>query len=131
MKFITLLLLIYAAADDYKRSEFMPASSAQKKWGNSEFAAELFKTADVDKRASMAASAVLKKSFKGQPMNSVRDKLGKPDGFFFSDRILAYQIQFYGPHTKQSWQLVFIPDESGEKVNEIKIHKKCCYPEGK
>jgi len=62
-------------------------------------------------------------------MLTVREALGVPDGYFFSDTILAYQIQKYSSNKKESWQLIFVPDETGLKVKEVKIHKKCCYKE--
>jgi hypothetical protein len=31
------------------------------------------------------------------------------------------------PDRKETWQIVFIPNDSGDEIQEIKIHKKCCY----
>ncbi len=60
------------------------------------------------------------------PMSKVREEIGSPDSYFFSNTIYAYEITL-PKENKEQWQLVFIPDDKLKYVKEIKIHKKCCY----
>jgi hypothetical protein len=60
-------------------------------------------------------------------MKLVRQELGEPDSYFFSDTIYAYKIMTFPGENKENWHLVFIRDEKLENVKEVKIHKKCCY----
>jgi hypothetical protein len=132
--FIFFIFLIFfhtpvATADgEYFRAVFMPLEAAQKKWPSKIFSAIEFKTGSPATRAKMAVSAIKSQIFKGDGILSVREKLGTPDGYFFNDTVLAYQIELWTEAKKESWQLVFVPDEQN-KVKEVKIHKKCCYQE--
>lgn len=116
-----------ANASGYLRAEFMSPKIAQEKWGSSPLNKELFKNGDHTKREAMAADIVSRKLYVGKPMKLVREELGDPDSYFFSDTIYAYKIMPFPGQNKEIWHLVFIPDEKLEKVKEVKIHKKCCY----
>ncbi len=121
-----LLLSTTAFSDTFWASEYLSLKQALQKWGDTEFKAEKFKeAADKEKRA-MATNALKNKIYVGKPMLLVRKDLGSPDSYFFSDTIYAYEID-RPKANKESWQLIFIPDENLENVKEIKIRKKCCY----
>ncbi len=128
---VTLILLLGLTAfglKSYFGAKFMSASDAEKKWGRVSFDAENFKShVDLTKRAPMAVDLIKKKKYVGQPMKQVREDLGTPDSYFFSDTIYAYKIMPFPGENTENWHLVFIPDENLEKVKEVKIHKKCCY----
>lgn len=118
---------ISALADPFFQSEFMKPSQAEKKWGIKSLDKDLFRTGDHAKRESMAVDIIKKNTYVGKPMKLVRQELGDPDSYFFSDTIYAYKIMAFPGENKENWHLVFIPDENLEKVKEVKIHKKCCY----
>lgn len=105
----------------------MTPKDAQEKWGSKSLDKELFKNGDHTKRESMAVNIVSRNLYVGKPMKLVRDELGDPDSYFFSDTIYAYKIMTFPGAKKEIWHLVFIPDDKLEKVKEVKIHKKCCY----
>lgn len=105
----------------------MEPAKAERKWGKKTFSVSAFKTGTQKERAAMAANLVRKNPFKGKGIAEVRSMLGTPDGYFFSDRILAYQIEFFTEETGESWQIVLIPKTGTEIVDQVKIHKKCCY----
>ncbi|MEQ1877595.1 MAG: hypothetical protein ABL958_13200 [Bdellovibrionia bacterium] len=111
----------------YYQSDFMNASKAEKKWGVTTLDVDQFKAADLSKRAPMAVDIIKRNAFVGKNMKLVREELGDPDSYFFSDTIYAYKIMPFPGENKENWHLVFIPDEKLEKVKEVKIHKKCCY----
>jgi len=75
----------------------------------------------------MAEEIIKNNRFVGKSRKLVRDELGDPDSYFFSDTIYAYKIMPYPGENREIWQFVFIPDERLEKIKEVKIHKKCCY----
>jgi hypothetical protein len=122
---------VFVAAQLITRNEFMSAEQAKKKWGATPFDAKKFKSAekDVRVRASMAADIVERQSLKGVNRSEIRSIVGRPTGYYFSDTIYAYIIEPYSEATKESWQLVLIPDDKLETIKEIKIEKKCCYKE--
>jgi len=90
------------------------------------FVAKKFKNSQEKTKQSMAVDVVKRRLFVGTEMLSVRKNIGTPDSYFFSDTIYAYKIT-EPAENKESWQLIFIPDEKLEKVKEVKIRKKCCY----
>ncbi len=114
-------------ASSYFSANFMNTSDAEKKWGVLTLNAEQFKAGDMSKRASMAVDIVKRSLYVGKGRKDVRRELGDPDSYFFSDTIYAYKIMPFPGENKESWHLVFIPDDKLEKVKEVKIHKKCCY----
>jgi len=75
----------------------------------------------------MTVDIVKRNLYVGKSMKLVRQELGDPDSYFFSDTIYAYKLMPFPGAEKENWHLVFIPDEKLEKVKEVKIHKKCCY----
>lgn len=117
----------YCLADSYYAAEFMKVEVAEKKWGIQKLDNVAFKSGDLAKRTPMAVDIVKHGLFIGKNRKAVRNELGDPDSYFFSDTIYAYKIMPYPGEDKEIWHLVFIPDEKLEKVKEVKIHKKCCY----
>jgi hypothetical protein len=124
---IFIFLSISTFADTFFQSDFMKPAQAEKKWGIKPLDKELFRTGDHSKRESMAVSIVKNNLYVGKPMKLVRQELGDPDSYFFSDTIYAYKIMPFPGENKENWHLIFVPDENLEKVKEVKIHKKCCY----
>lgn len=125
--FIYINLSFYTClADTFWGSDFLTVSEAQKKWGASTFVGEKFKTASEKDRGSMATDAIKRNIYVGTDMLLIRKIMGTPNSYFFSDTIYAYKITEPAAN-KESWQLIFIPDENLEKVKEVKIRKKCCY----
>jgi len=123
---------IFAGEQQYIRAEFMETDVAQKKWGDKKFIPEVFKKNLPEERATMASDLIKQQHYIGKNLSYVKDQLGTPDGFFFTDSIPAYQIELYTEKKKEAWQIVFLPDESHpEKIGAVKIHKKCCYKEEK
>lgn len=121
------ILSVSTFADTFFQSDFMKPSHAEKKWGIKSLDKTLFRTGDHAKRVSMAVDIVMRNLYVGKTMSLVRQELGDPDSYFFSDTIYAYKIMPFPGENKENWHLVFIPDERLEKVKEVKIHKKCCY----
>jgi len=106
---------------------FMNVQEAQKRWGNAKFNAAQFRVSTTAQRAAMAADLLRQQALVGKERQDVRKILGDPDGYFFSDMILAYQIEKYSDDHKEAWQIVFVPDEKNPmKVGSVKIHQKCC-----
>jgi hypothetical protein len=113
----------------YSRDEFMSVYDAEKKWGKTAFEAEKFKKGNEGIRASMAVSLITSKRFVGKPLRSVEAELGAPTGYYVNDGIPTYIITPEQPKGKRTdvWQLVFLPDKDWKNVDEVKIHKNCCY----
>ena len=125
---IALLVLSagFATAKHFWRGETMSAQQGAKKWGTHPFEKEKFKTGDDHSRATMASSLLQnQKNFVGKRPSEIREELGNPDGFYFSDMFPAYFIERGQKEGEDSWQLVFLLDRN-EKVAEIIIHKNCC-----
>ena len=114
-------------ADTYFGANFMKLKDAERKWGSLTLNGEQFKASDLSKRAPMAVDILKRSLYVGKSRKIVRQELGDPDSYFFSDTIYAYKIMPFPGENKEIWHLVFIPDENLEKVKEVKIHKKCCY----
>ncbi len=108
------------------REEFMPMEKAEKRYGNASFDPAKFKKADQRTRASMAISLIKSKKYIGKPLTSIREELGNWDGYFESDSIPAYLIESSDTGSKETWEILFLPDKTGRNVGEIKIHKNCC-----
>ena len=119
-----------AASSTFQRREFMNIEVAEKKWGSKKFFPEKFKTGDASLRASMVVDLIRSKYFIGKPLKKVRTQLGKSKGYFENDGIEAYLIT-PSPEKrgskKEMWQIIFLPDNEWKKVDEVKIHKNCCY----
>jgi len=114
-------------AESYFATEYMKTPAAEKKWGSITLDTQKFKTGDLSKRAPMAVDINKRSLFVGKTRKAVREELGDPDSYFFSDTIYAYKIMPFPGENKEIWHLIFIPDEKLELVKEVKIHKKCCY----
>lgn len=121
------VLPLSSLADTFFQSEFMKPSQAEKKWGIKSLDKDFFRKGDHSKREAMAVDIVKNNLYVGKPMKLVRQELGAPDSYFFSDTIYAYKIMPFPGENKEMWHLIFIPDEKLENVKEVKIHKKCCY----
>lgn len=115
------------AAKQYFGADFMDLKTAKKKWGVKTFESSQFKSKNYSARAPMAVDIVQRSLFVGKGRDTIRQELGDPDSYFFSDTIYAYKIMEFPGANQENWHLVFIPDENLEKVKEVKIHKKCCY----
>ena len=135
MKFIkifSLTVVIFLSATyalsgtSYLNGTFLSLKEAKSKWGSLEFKAADFVKSNERQKGSMAVNLLEKKPYVGGLMSKVREEIGAPDSYFFSDTIYAYEIT-PPEENREQWQLVFIPDDKLEKVKEIKIHKKCCY----
>lgn len=128
--FFCISLLLFAGhsfAEEFFGAKFMSLKEAKTKWGSTSFNAKNFKKSSEKEKGAMATQAVEEKVFVGQDMLKVREQMGDPDSYFFSDTIYAYMITSNVKPKQESWQLVFIPDEDLKKVKDVKIHKKCCY----
>ena len=126
--FIATLSILYFCWAKYYAAEFIEIKRAEKKWGVKPLNKKLFRNGDPKQRASMAVDIFKNQTYVGKNMLLVRQELGDPDSYFFSDTIYAYKIMPFPGKDKENWHLVFIPDDDLKKVKEVKIHKKCCYP---
>lgn len=122
-----LLLAGRSFAEDFFGAKFMTQKEAKSKWGSTFFDAKVFKKSSEKEKGAMAAQVIEKRIFVDQDMLKVREQMGDPDSYFFSDTIYAYIITSSAKPGQESWQLVFIPDQDLKKVMDVKIHKKCCY----
>jgi hypothetical protein len=118
---------LLAMAESYFAAEFMAPTAAEKRWGTPTLDAKQFKAGDLSKRAPMAVDIVKRSLYVGKSRKQVRQELGDPDSYFFSDTIYTYKIMPFPGEGKENLHLVFIPDDNLEKIKEVKIHKKCCY----
>lgn len=105
--------------------EFMMADEATKRWGAKPFDVRKFKTGKVSERAAMAVDLIRSKSMLGKTPDEIKTLLGDFSGYFWSDRVPAYFVSEGWTEGKDSWQLVFLLDNSAH-VNEVRIHKNCC-----
>ncbi len=119
-----IVLIPLLAHSEYGES-YMTVEQSKKKFGAKTFSPEKFKAANSKLRGEMAADLVQKKALVGKTFKQVTELLGPPDGYFQNDGIPAYIIS---PETgkRDTWQLVFIPNNDWTKVEEVKIHKNCC-----
>ncbi|PWU22248.1 MAG: hypothetical protein C5B49_01165 [Bdellovibrio sp.] len=93
---------ILALAESYFAAEFMPMSVAEKKWGTLALDARQFKAGDLSKRAPMAVDIVKRSLYVGKSRKLVRQELGDPDSYFFSDTIYSYQIMPFPGEGKEN-----------------------------
>lgn len=128
MKILLFIFGIFVGSVFSLQEYFISAKDAKAKWGVENFNPEKFKSLKTTpvKRAPMAVELLVTQKLKGRKMSDVINLLGAQDGYFFSDAILAYKIQIPNSSSKESWQLLFIPDEELLNVKEIKIHRRCC-----
>ncbi len=130
-KVIGICILIFSLGvlcwASYFKAKFLTAAEAEKKWGVQTLDIKKFKSGDVASRAPMAVDIIKRSLYVNKTRQSVREELGDPDSYYFSDTIYAYKIIPFPGKDKENWHLVLIPDEKLEKIKEVKIHKKCCY----
>ena len=103
----------------------LTAQEAEKKWGKTPFDAIGFKKGTTQERAKMASDILAKQAFKGAKTSIVREQLGDPNGYFWSDRIPAYLLNEGSKPNEEVWQLVFLPG-ANETVSDVVINKNCC-----
>jgi hypothetical protein len=103
--------------------EYMSPSQAETRWGKAPFDVKKFKSGNEATRASMVVSLIVSKAFIGKPFKDIRKELGDPDGYFENKAIPAYLLS---TKEKDIWQVIFLPDDKWEKVDEVRIHKNCC-----
>ncbi len=107
------------------RGKILTSSEVKKKWGNTAFNAEIFRTETYSTKSSMAYRILTDKSLIGLDVADIRKKFGPPDGFYFIDTYPAYIIQEGNNKSEETWQIVFLLNEK-YKVREIIIHRNCC-----
>jgi len=73
----------------------------------------------------MAYSLTQKNPYIGKPITAVRDSLGGPDGYYFSDIYPAYIINEPKNKGDDVWQIVFLIDKT-RNISEVIVHKNCC-----
>ncbi|MBX3022857.1 MAG: hypothetical protein KF799_14375 [Bdellovibrionales bacterium] len=115
------------ATEQFFGAKFLDTPTAIKKWGSLPFNAKKFKAAAEKERGAMAVGAITSGALKGQDMLKVREQMGDPNSYFFSDTLYAYMISESQKTGQETWHLVLIPDADLKKVADVKIHKKCCY----
>lgn len=114
------------ATPHFWRGSLMSLSQAEKRWGKEKFEINSFRTGDVKIRSKMVYSLVSdEKKFFGKTVYEIRELLGTPDGFYFSDIFPAYMVERGTTREDESWQIVFLLDRQ-QKVSKIIIHKNCC-----
>ena len=104
----------------------MPLQKVKQTWGGADFSAEKFKTALPSEKAKMAYSLINNKKYIGKSVLEIREELGDPDGYYFSDLYPAYKIT--DPPLQKGddvWQIVFLIDKN-KKISEVVVHKNCC-----
>ncbi len=125
------MLHVYAKDFVFKK-EYMSMSQVKKRWGAGKFIpAQFKKNEEPIFRAKMAYQLIKSKRYIGQTIEAVRQELGISTGYFFNDVIPTYIIEsrkkknnrFVG----ETWQLVFLLTKDGHKIEEVKVHKQCCY----
>jgi hypothetical protein len=121
---LSLLTLIFCAwrtpAQSLSDSQFLSVNQALKLWSNERFEAHRFKQGDEALRSRMVIDLILRKLYIGQKLSWVERELGAPNAEYDSKRVPAYRLQ---PSPDEVYELVFLPDYTGSKVEEVRIHK--------
>jgi hypothetical protein len=107
-------------------AKFMDIKDAQQRWGSGAFDAEKFRKGDEKTRASMAVDLIKSRLYIGKDFPTVEKELGRGDGYFESNSVPAYMIEEKKKPAPEAWQIVFLPDKTGNHVGDTKIHKNCC-----
>ncbi len=94
----------------------------EKRWGVELFDAKKFRIGDATIRSHMVGSLLRGERYLHAPAPLVEKELGRPDGFFGSERIPAYIVEDGRSFKKPSWQLVFYLDKKGH-VSEIFVQE--------
>lgn len=105
----------------------MDREEVLRRWGKKPFVLEDFKKGNPQSRAAMAVDLIKnQKQFHGKDATEIRALLGTFSGHYFSESYPTYLIQKGNEAKPESWQLVFVIDRN-DKVNDIVVHKNCCY----
>ena len=111
---------------EYLRGQvFMDVAKAEKRWGSASADVSKFASGSLAERARMASSFVRSKSMNGKNSQEVRQVLGPFTGHFWSTQVPAYILEEGWRKNQDTWQLVFLLDDSG-KIKEARIHRNCC-----
>ncbi len=109
------------------KGETLALIEVEKRFGSENFEESAFRTGQIEKRASMAASLIKnKKKYIGLESWRIRDLLGTYSGHYFSEKYATFFIYRGKNRSDDSWQLLFIIDKQS-KVADIVVHKNCCY----
>lgn len=104
----------------------MKLDKVKSRWGNTAFSEEKFKNGSSNTRAGMTASLIEnKKRYIGLTRKQILERLGRGDGYYFSELYPAYIIYSAKDRSESSWQILFLID-SGQKITDIVVHKNCC-----
>lgn len=110
--------------------EFMGLKKACLRWGEQPLDEAKFKTSGEDRslRAKMTCSLLKnQKKYIGMDNYKIREILGPPSGYFFSEAYPTYLINKAGERGGDDvWQLLFLIDKD-QKISKIVVHKNCCY----
>lgn len=110
----------------FLRGETLAPNEVLNKWGNQEFDFDEFRNGDELARSRMAYQVLSnKEAFAGMFVTDVREKLGTPTGYYFSDTFPAYLIQRAETRKEEAWQIVFLLNQE-RKVTDVIVHKNCC-----
>ncbi len=123
--FIGLILGGFVFGQHFWRGETMSIKKIEKKWGASTFDATKFKNGDLKIKSAMAASLIKLKKYIGKSVEEVRNQLGDPDGYYFSDVYPAYIIEEGQTRDQDTWQIVFLLNQK-RLVTGVIVHKNCC-----
>jgi hypothetical protein len=103
-------------------------TQVKSKWGNEKFDPLKFKEGDQNVKAKMTYSLLKEESkWIGKDVDVVKKTLGNPDGYYFVDIHPAYIIQEGQNSKEETWQIVFLLDNSF-KVKKLFVHRNCCDP---
>jgi hypothetical protein len=112
----------------FLESQFWSLDQATKTWGITPFSAEKFKTATPRIRAAMSVDLLKSGFLMREKFQHIEKLLGKSETKFQGHHSLAYHIG--GDGTDEAL-LVFLPDPSGSRVEDIQIGKvELSVPEG-
>lgn len=104
------------------KGQTLSAKEVLAKWGSQKFDAKKFKSGNEIDRSKMAYSLLNDQSYIGQSGSKIYEDLGSYSGFFFSDNIPAYLIQFANKPGDIEWQIVFVMDKN-RKVSEVIVQE--------
>lgn len=129
-KFVLITLTVFFStnlfAKHFWRGKTLSAQEVSRQWGTTPFDEAKFKEGDEKVRAAMAYSILTKKrEFIGKSVLEIREQLGSPDGYYFSDVFPAYLIHRGKGANEDSWQIVFLLTNE-RRVDDVIVHKNCC-----
>ncbi len=112
-------------AQTFWGGDTLSSKEAKIRWGDATFDSNKFKNGDFLVKAKMASSIISDQKFIGKSIQEIKNLFGPNDGFYFIDTYPAYIIQQGKDHSEETWQIVFLMDNS-YKVRSMLIHKNCC-----